>query len=295
MSQFLRNLIVRHSGRHMRDGHGHGAVNLVEPRLKSRFESEQANNLSPYMADRENTPSWPAASIGDGTRRKQHSPSEGPAVETNQGSASFLHAQSQQPELQTWSSEPDLQNGFQPGGVPGVGTSQPESTQNRRLSVSDSQDNRIKSILRRFEQQQAKNVSLHAQVSRNENAGPGDSQGISDALHARPLASESIPGATVFGEITSRNTETGPAAQNPQQTGLLHTPDWVAEVKSQLQRRYGVLDSQPEPEPVVNVTIGRVEIKAVPGNVQKQTVAADQPGSIMSLDQYLKKRSGRRD
>jgi hypothetical protein len=286
VSQFLRNLIVRHSARQMRDGPGHGAVSLVEPRLKSRFESELANTSSPYMADPESTPSWPSASIGDSSSRKQQSPPESPAVETNQGSASYLHAQSQQPELRAWSSEPGLQGGFQPGGVPEVDT---------RLSVSDSQDNRIKSILGRFEEQQVKSAGLHAQDSRKENAGPGDGQGISGALQARLLTPESIPGATLSGKISSRNTETRPAAQNPQQTGLLHTPDWVAEVKYQLQRRFGALDSRAEPEPVVNVTIGRVEIKAVPGDAQKQPVAADQPGSVMSLDEYLKKRSGRRD
>ncbi len=49
----------------------------------------------------------------------------------------------------------------------------------------------------------------------------------------------------------------------------------------------------PDSEPtIVNVTIGRVEVRAVPQEPQKKKTASKKPSGVMTLDDYLKQREG---
>jgi hypothetical protein len=44
-----------------------------------------------------------------------------------------------------------------------------------------------------------------------------------------------------------------------------------------------------EPEPSINVTIGRIEIRAVPADNRKTTSTRRSESPVMPLDEYLKK------
>lgn len=87
--------------------------------------------------------------------------------------------------------------------------------------------------------------------------------------------------------------ETGwpPANRNP--PGTLQAPDWAAEVQAALQDRPAPSRAPPETEQTVNVTIGRIEIRAVRGSARKGRDARPAPGPLMTLDDYLAKRNGR--
>lgn len=48
------------------------------------------------------------------------------------------------------------------------------------------------------------------------------------------------------------------------------------------------------PEPVINVTIGRIEVRATVSQ-QKQTPKSESRTPVMSLEEYLRRRSGEQD
>ena len=86
------------------------------------------------------------------------------------------------------------------------------------------------------------------------------------------------------------------AAEPPyqrEQAGSLQIPDWLADIQTELHHRWREISQQVESEPVVNVTIGRVEIRAVQDKPAKQAEARNKPSGVMTLDAYLKQRDRR--
>jgi len=73
--------------------------------------------------------------------------------------------------------------------------------------------------------------------------------------------------------------------------GHLEIPAWVNELQSELSLKNA--GTQAPSESVVNVTIGRVEIKAVRELKPPVKSSGKKPSGIMSLDDYLKKRQGK--
>ena len=74
--------------------------------------------------------------------------------------------------------------------------------------------------------------------------------------------------------------------------GLLQTPTWLSERQSELRKGNGLFlkDSRVETEPVTNVTIGRIEVRAAPREIE-QSRRKKKPSGVMSLDKYLSQRT----
>jgi len=69
---------------------------------------------------------------------------------------------------------------------------------------------------------------------------------------------------------------------------LLQTSPRLAGRRSELHRDNVFLkDSKAETEPVTNVTIGRIEVRAIPPKSAEKTERKKKPSGIMSLDKYL--------
>lgn len=83
-----------------------------------------------------------------------------------------------------------------------------------------------------------------------------------------------------------------PPEQDHPRSGLLETPAWLTALQTQFQQRGADKRRVAEPEPVIHVTIGRVEVRAV----QAESAARRQkkPTGVMSLEDYLKQRGGGR-
>ncbi len=75
--------------------------------------------------------------------------------------------------------------------------------------------------------------------------------------------------------------------------GLLELPGWLKELQADLQNRWREASPQAQPEPVINVTIGRVEVRAMQAKAENRPKARPQPSGVMSLDEYLKQRDSR--
>jgi hypothetical protein len=77
---------------------------------------------------------------------------------------------------------------------------------------------------------------------------------------------------------------------NPPNTGSLELPSWLSEMQAAFSQRWQKMHSNSEAEPVINVTIGRVEVRAVQTESPKQSKRKNKPVGVMSLDEYLSQR-----
>jgi len=73
---------------------------------------------------------------------------------------------------------------------------------------------------------------------------------------------------------------------------LLWPPAWLSEVQTQFNRQWNEANKKNESEPVINVTIGRVEVRAVQADPPRAK-RKKKPTGVMSLDEYLNQRERR--
>ncbi|MFA6162545.1 MAG: hypothetical protein WC685_03840 [Methylobacter sp.] len=77
------------------------------------------------------------------------------------------------------------------------------------------------------------------------------------------------------------------------QGGSLQIPAWLTGMQTDLNSRWREINAQSQAEPVINVTIGRVEIRATNPESAKPGRADKKPTGVMSLDDYLKQRENK--
>lgn len=83
-----------------------------------------------------------------------------------------------------------------------------------------------------------------------------------------------------------------PAPAN-HQTGSLLVPAWLTALQAELNNRWYEVNAHSKLERVVNVTIGRVEIRAANPAPKQQNAVREKPKGILSLDDYLKQRESK--
>ncbi len=93
--------------------------------------------------------------------------------------------------------------------------------------------------------------------------------------------------------MSASTSVTSEPAHQREPTGALQIPNWLADIQAELHNRWREINQQVESEPVVNVTIGRVEIRAVQDKPAKPAQARNRPSGVMTLDAYLKQRDRR--
>ena len=87
-------------------------------------------------------------------------------------------------------------------------------------------------------------------------------------------------------KIITAGEENNSTSDNPAQPPL-----WMSELTARLNT--GNREKEVKTDPVINVTIGRVEVRAVQTDSPKKVRQAKKPTGIMPLDEYLKKRGGK--
>jgi hypothetical protein len=73
----------------------------------------------------------------------------------------------------------------------------------------------------------------------------------------------------------------------------MRIPDWLSDMQADFNARWQRINTQTKSEPVINVTIGRIEVRAVQAETTKKPKAHHKPSGVMSLDDYLKQREKR--
>jgi hypothetical protein len=82
-----------------------------------------------------------------------------------------------------------------------------------------------------------------------------------------------------------------PAPVSTQTSNISTQPLWMSELTARLNT--GINENEAKADPIVNVTIGRVEVRAVQADSPKKAKQPKKPTGIMPLKEYLKKREGK--
>ncbi|MXS86164.1 hypothetical protein ABO04_09690 [Nitrosomonas sp. HPC101] len=110
-------------------------------------------------------------------------------------------------------------------------------------------------------------------------------------LPAQPEAKGERDGEQIRKSVIAQNQpETD---SNPNQSGYLQTPAWLSGMQAELSNRWREINAQSQTEPVINVTIGRVEVRAVNPSPAKPDAGQKKPTGVMSLEEYLKRRESK--
>ncbi len=75
--------------------------------------------------------------------------------------------------------------------------------------------------------------------------------------------------------------------------GTLQIPAWLTDMQTELNNRWREINAQSQADPVINVTIGRIEIRATNPEPAKPGRTEKKPTGVMSLDDYLKQRENK--
>lgn len=309
MSTFLRTLIDRHQERTA----GRESVHKVQPRPKARFENDTGSDT--FASSTLETSSEFSVSRRSDTDvrpdKNRHDPSAESLLTTDIRQTARQAQDSVQPnnDKQAIASDYDpslnelnsrieavtLMPGRQSyGRETSVGsdrhdvkpletneaTYEPRSRfNNLRLSANEDINERIQEILQRSHGRQREAAEGNAIL-------PGNNSQL-------PVMTEPLDQSAA-----NENNTQGIRARSEQEEihhgGQLQTPDWLNEIRADFNERRLAINGKAKTEPIVNVTIGRIEVKALPADSVKQSkVRANKPSGVMSLDDYLKLRERR--
>lgn len=167
-------------------------------------------------------------------------------------------------------------------------------SKNTLQPVVEELNQRIASILQRLVQDQE--LTNHQEAKEQPTAtlqtqNPQSSLSRPKAQFLEPQVGPPVVSPTKSEEKTNDVDTSTTEVEKPAQ-GFLQIPDWLDELQSTLTERHQAI-ARPS-EPVVNVTIGRIEIRALQKNVRNQPKSRKNRSSVMSLEDYLKQRDKRR-
>lgn len=300
MSQFLRNIIYRHQA----DNTNREASHIVQPRPKSRFENN-ANTGEPLTrhdpkiesaTEAAHTPLAPDLRMNKNTDNDNSPPSPEQTIFSQE--TSIVDTQNQT-EFPPTTKQPGIQT----------------------KPKNDESNPRVHTILHHLNSQYAQNNKPSPARARKNTAAPKTAEKIDNKRLDQSTKSlflsernsafkdpdfkilniESQHVEDPFlknqsfnqeGNDKKQTIENPPEQQEPHQAGLLQTPDWLAEMQSSLTERWQAPNAQTEPEPVINVTIGRIEVRAIQTDSPTPPPQPDKkPSGIMSLSDYLEQRN----
>lgn len=298
MGNFLNNIITRHSAQSL----GRVSAHIVEPRLKSRYEADPDNG-NPARPDRKIdqasrslTGSFPQSQsvapvfIPDNHAEK---PAHGFSVERSDSLTSSVSRAPVKGRLATPIPTDSTHYQRKPGIEAQTETTRhSESENSQQPGVDHLLNQRIATLLRDLNNKPGSYLDQAMPEAAGKTTAPTQT-----VIRTPPV----VQGSTVEPETRSGSTdslktqssEKYPVSPERLQTGLFQTPEWLAEIRSDLQKRVREPSAQQPSEPVINVTIGRVEIRATSAPAAQPSAAGNQPRGIMSLDDYLEKRNGR--
>jgi hypothetical protein len=161
-------------------------------------------------------------------------------------------------------------------------------------------DTRITTMLARLQDHQKVRPAEYSEtnnldrsvISRSDTAGDTEKDRVAQPALVAPLFDES---EKVGSSDTDQARQYAFALDKPDisQDGSLEPPSWFSDMQAKFNRRWNERNHKTESDPVVNVTIGRVEVRAVPADTPQKTRRKKKPSRVMSLDAYLNQRESR--
>jgi len=310
VSGFLLNMINRHQG----------LVDKVKPRMRSLFEPESAPAFSSANAFSSTADKQSGDTGYEKQSRFPKSPSIEKSVPENPSSLSVMFQQSAgQSEQGLRSHEPhtfnsdrmDLmnepiqsvlarldrksestQNVSAPNGRHSMSPEASDQTTSKVVSNEMGLSSRIEETLKRLKNQTSQAVEGH-------HRGLQDPARPTDGVKIEAVASPAQPKIkhqqTAESDDKSINHQ-AQASKIPinKPEGAFQIPDWLTGLQTDINNRWREINAQPHAEPIVNVTIGRVEVRATNTEFSKPTAAQKKPSGVLSLDDYLKQLENKR-
>jgi len=284
MSQFLHNLIDRHQA----GDNTFEPSQVVQPRPRARFENtdmtESFNAHDETMTQSTMTTACPstANNVQPTPRQQTDTADTTPAASnrhTNDSTSqkSILAAQLAHKALTQAS--------------PATPTN--EQPSQATLTITDEVTPRVQEVLQQRHQPSTPRREPAPDIGPQPDTAPRAMEGETENI----LSLESTPLPQTNVEPASSTTNSRPLNNNHSsqkaitETGVLQPPDWLAEVQSTLNDRGQTMNTETTSEPVVNVTIGRIEIKAEHTDTPTKTNTRQSPRGIMSLNEYLQQRN----
>lgn len=165
---------------------------------------------------------------------------------------------------------------------------------------SDELDLRVQSVLHRLRASEKNHKSIDGDLSLDRQAKLSTNSENSNPSHSEhsDISSKKKVDEPSLNLNGNKNIQDTPSVAEPLKTnpeGLLNIPNWLAGMQSDINKRWQHLNTKIEStKPVVNVTIGRVEVRAVQDSgsqaAKSQKQVQKKPSGVMSLNDYLKSR-----
>lgn len=307
MGRYLQNLIARH-----RPGAaGPGAKGIVHPRLASRFEDQSTAPPMPDSAMREPesaSVASPAAPVRTGPARPERPAGMESRAIPEAHRPRRAHAARQHPDpgasdagrnaidhpakrsTETGSPPRTLRTAPEPDSLPRRSRDpHRDVTPHAANPAGDPETDRPRvSPPKPVDDTRSRRSQVQKQRAA-EDAPEGTAAAPAAPRRAEPAAPE-LPRQP---ELQAQSIRIGERSEERETPGALQAPDWAAEIEAALRERHGEPRPAAASEPTVNVTIGRIDIRAVRKESREPAPQAAAPRRIMSLDDYLAKRNGR--
>lgn len=182
----------------------------------------------------------------------------------------------------------------------------PEILSDKHFSLGSELNNRIQKILQ-YLQTQSTRAKLQAGDNQSDNHILQQPDLLQIPNQSSDLSLEEIIEPAQFriqpetepeksNRLTKAKTQNGNGQSDNsvlQQAGLLQIPNWLTQMQADINNRWHEISNKTETEPVVNVTIGRVEVRATQAQTPKKLKETTKPSGVMNLDEYLKQRERR--
>lgn len=293
MTQFLQNLIDRHQ----QAGANKEAIAQVQPRPKSRFESltEPASLAQNDSAGRDGLLQSSQLDLETGSNLTQSLPNTRLTTEFETNRSALDTRVTTQKNSESLVTPSDSSNKTKNLNEQIETLAMDKQLNSENLFVTGELNDRIQTIPSRLNNQQSPTIGNSKPVFQHD-------QTIDeiDKFPVNELQQHTNPVSETMSKFQQPNSkeeqqiiESSNKHSSANQTGVLQVPNWLSEIRTDLNNRMQQLQTQSTPEPVVNVTIGRVEVKAVQPNTVKQPKVRSKPSGVMSLDDYLKQRESR--
>jgi len=298
VSGFLLSMIHRHQGQ----------LDTVRPRMRSIFEPESAvaaANVAANIGDKQS---------GDSGYEKQPTLSQSPAIEHSiqeKPLSSFRPSRLQQPAAQSDQEQGNIKppvldrdrraymnkhrahlqseltqtfNEPEQSIAPGLSK---QSTHKTALNVM-ALTGQIEEILKRYKNQTSHPVE-GSRDSQNHAPFADAVNVVAKSLAALPEQTKTKAEQSAEADRKSANEETqalDAPINSPE--GAFQVPAWLSGLQAELNSRLLDINAQSHAEPVINVTIGRIEVRAINPESTTSLETRKKPSGVLSLDDYLK-------
>lgn len=301
MNHFLNNLIFRNQA----ESTNLEGRTIVQPRPRSRFESN-SNLGTPTDQHSPDTESMTMAT----SNSSSVTPKMGPRDQTNADKKNkatnhqavddnnFISALKQPAEQTFIPQKTSRIKGQTNAYAESVSKTEPstqfdEQAGGQKLSSSEELNQRIQTIMQHLNAQQTQRTGEPSSTEIHQHTAFFNAADAIDKKIPTESPFEIEPAVNVeqTGCVKQHGIDNRARQRKTHQSGSLQTPNWLTEMQSALNSRLREMNTQEKSEPTVNVTIGRVEVRAVHKAPAKQTKLQNKPSGIMSLDDYLEQRN----